>query len=1062
MNSVSRQTALVTTLLAALLAAAPLWGPGMVNTRGGGDSPFLLWRTHQMATNLRAGVFPARWMPDAAYGLGYPFFNYYAALPYYLAGGLALIGVDILTAIQAIQTLGFLLAALAMYGWILRLSGNQGIAWLAAIGYTVAPFHLVNVYVRGDSLSEFYAFAFYPLILERIDALGQKSTRRPSLLTGTVISLGLAYAGLLLTHNISAFIFSPFAGLYGLVWLWRKWRAGDRRWLLMAGQLATGVGIALLLTTWFWLPALVELPYVQLGPSTQDYFHYSRHFRTLNLVQNRFLFDYSIAGGHKARSPFAMGLPQAVLAALGSLSLLRRGIRRQIDGRWVVILAGLVISTLMITPLSRPIWDHLPMLPVVQFPWRFLSVQALFAAATTAAIFLPVPGRRTPSTVHTTVAMGIVALVSLVSTLLSLHPDRLAIGPADVTVERLQLYELFTGNIGTTIRYEWLPRTTNPRPYTSEWLTLGEGEITPPPIPTIPVVDAAANAPPVSAHLLERGPTHQTWRVTGNGNALAFPLLYWPGWSAKVDGTPTDVWPIEDAGYLALTVPSGEHTITLRLSATPLRQAAQGVSLVAVILLTAICIRVYIRMGFPRCVRPPIHAGRGLLIAGLPVLIFLLIPHRDFPAQDALTMDFIQMPYLHHNPDGVNFEGQVRLERYTLSEDHLTPGVPLTVTLDWSDVAGPYTVTLELVSPAAVRPEFDVAPLAEATTPLTPPGQEGQSLVLQLPDDLPRGIYLLRLRLYDGAHQLRALTADGAHQQGELFLRPVWVTRSPTLPTDLGVLAPFGPAIRLHTVTLSQPASDRLSVQATWSTVQPVAANYGLSLRLVDAQGQPHVQLDTQPGYGFLPTSHWRPDEQINDRYTLWLPDDLRPAESYHLEVVLYSVSTLAAIGQVRLPDFSLPLEETIVTRPARRVFDLPTPPHPLNADFGDQIRLVGYDLQSQPTENAFQITLWWQALRTPSADYTIFIHLFDSPDTPPIRQYDAPPRGGIHPTSWWITGEVVSDTITFSLADIPTGTYRLAVGMYDQTSQRLAVTGTRNIVVSENRLILPTEVHVP
>ena len=35
---------------------------------------------------------PVRWMPDAAYGLGYPFFNYYAALPYYLAAGLRLLG----------------------------------------------------------------------------------------------------------------------------------------------------------------------------------------------------------------------------------------------------------------------------------------------------------------------------------------------------------------------------------------------------------------------------------------------------------------------------------------------------------------------------------------------------------------------------------------------------------------------------------------------------------------------------------------------------------------------------------------------------------------------------------------------------------------------------------------------------------------------------------------------------------------------------------------------------------------------------------------------------------
>jgi hypothetical protein len=114
--------ACATLVLVALLAAVALWGPGMVNTRGGGDSPFLLQRTHQMVANLRAGVFPVRWMPDGAYGLGYPFFSFYAALPYYLAGLLALTGLDLLTALKLVQTLGFVAAALGMYGWMYRMA----------------------------------------------------------------------------------------------------------------------------------------------------------------------------------------------------------------------------------------------------------------------------------------------------------------------------------------------------------------------------------------------------------------------------------------------------------------------------------------------------------------------------------------------------------------------------------------------------------------------------------------------------------------------------------------------------------------------------------------------------------------------------------------------------------------------------------------------------------------------------------------------------------------------------------------------------------------------------
>jgi len=1067
-------------ILITLLAAAPLWGPGMVNTRGGGDSPFLLQRTHQMLVNLRAGVFPVRWMPDAAYGLGYPFFNYYSALPYYLAGLLALAGVGLLASLKLVQTLGFIASGLAMYAWMRRIAGNRWAAWLAAVAYTVAPFHLVNVYVRGDSLSEFYAFVFYPLILWALDGICDLTVAPGnSNLRSAVCSLefgaaALAYAGLILTHNISAVIFSPFALLYLLALALQN----SARWrrVLVVGVLALGCG--LLLSAWVWVPTLAETSAVQTGNLIGGYFHHTHHFRTVDLVQASLLFNYSTLAGD---TPFAMGLPQAACAALGGLVLVTCALgrrhsdgalsaRKRLNARWWFVLLGLLVSTAMITPLSRPLWDYLPLLPMTQFPWRFLSVQALFTAAATAVL---VPGQSPFSILHPPfrrmlsirlnpawITLVIAALLVL-SMLLSLHPDRLPIGPADVTTERLQLYELFTQNIGTTIGYEWLPQAVVPRPFTADALIEPDA-----PPRAIPLAGGSLEATRVAWES-----TRQVWQVWGDGGDVAFPLLYWPGWSATVDGTPVDVWPVEGSGYLALEAPPGEHTVTLRLGHTPVRVVAEAMSLAAAIALLALVVKNQIRT--PKLFIVNCSLLIVLILALLAVIALLLPSYGPFDGETDLTMDFDQMPYLHHNPDGVDFGGRARLAGYQLSAEELAPGDMLTVTLDWSYVADVYTATVRLVSPAAIRHE--VTPLAEAAVALgcrrpqrSVPSASSQRVVtplsLRVDQDVPRGVYLLQLsvlgpvRESDAVESVRALTPGGA-VRGTLYLRPVRVARGPALPPDASVLAPFGPEIRLHAATIAQSAPDRLAIRLAWSAARPVAANYGISLRLLDTQEQAVAVMDTQPGYGFLPTSLWRPGELVTDRYVLDLPQDISAGDGYHLMVILYQVSTWEAVGQARLGDFGLPLEVPFEAQRPSRVFSLPPLEHPVGVDFDGEVRLTGYDLAQE--EDVLRLTLWWQALQMPRADYTVFVHFFALDTEAIVVQSDAMPQAGAYPTSWWTTGEVISDTVTLPLSDVPGGVYRLAVGLYDRTVTRLPAVGPDGHRLPDDCAILPGSVEV-
>jgi hypothetical protein len=145
----------------------------------------------------------------------------------------------------------------------------------------------------------------------------------------------------------------------------------------------------------------------------------------------------------------------------------------------------------------------------------------------------------------------------------------------------------------------------------------------------------------------------------------------------------------------------------------------------------------------------------------------------------------------------------------------------------------------------------------------------------------------------------------------------------------------------------------------------------------------------------------------------------------------------------------------TVAPRP--RQFALPKPQTEVQAVFGDVARLLGYDLARDRDADRLTITLWWQAVTTPSRDYKRFLHLYD-PQTERIpAQDDAMPRNWTYPTSWWVEGEVISDTIELDLRDLPVGEYDLAVGWYDPGDGiRLSVTGAALGAVQSNRLVLP------
>lgn len=124
---------------------------------------------------------------------------------------------------------------------------------------------------------------------------------------------------------------------------------------------------------------------------------------------------------------------------------------------------------------------------------------------------------------------------------------------------------------------------------------------------------------------------------------------------------------------------------------------------------------------------------------------------------------------------------------------------------------------------------------------------------------------------------------------------------------------------------------------------------------------------------------------------------------------------------------------------------------HAVNAMLGQDIVLLDYtlaaetlhgsaDLPSVQAGDTVHLTLYWQAIRPVSEDYTVFTHIIDA-QPKQWAGHDNPPVRGTRPTSSWTVGELVVDEYDLMLDPrTPAGEVEIEAGMYlPADGQRLA-----------------------
>lgn len=134
---------------------------------------------------------------------------------------------------------------------------------------------------------------------------------------------------------------------------------------------------------------------------------------------------------------------------------------------------------------------------------------------------------------------------------------------------------------------------------------------------------------------------------------------------------------------------------------------------------------------------------------------------------------------------------------------------------------------------------------------------------------------------------------------------------------------------------------------------------------------------------------------------------------------------------------------------PAYRPPHLPVPAeisHPAQAVWGDEFRLLGYDLQpsSLAPGETVDLTLYLEALRPPSRDWSLFVHLADDLEII-LTQDDRYPQQGLVRASHLRAGERWAEVFHLRVPETAIAPARLAlmVGFYDvRTGERLNVAG--------------------
>ncbi|HEY6442362.1 MAG TPA: 6-pyruvoyl-tetrahydropterin synthase-related protein [Candidatus Acidoferrales bacterium] len=513
----------------------------------GHDFDFHVASWMDVAGQWREGIVYPRWAEWANWGLGEPRFIFYPPASWIVGAALGSV-VPWRMVPGAFIWLALILAGMSM--WILArewLPPPQAV--VAALLYAVNPYNLVIVYYRSD-FAELLAGALFPLLIWGVLPVVAGAWRR-------VPSLAAIFAAIWLTNAPAAVIATYSMVLMILVGCIA--RKSLRPLLLGASAMAGGFALA----AFYILPAAWERRWVQIAQAVSREVHPSRNFLFTRINDPDFvLFNSKVSW-----------IAAGVIAITGIAAIFAARRRRQFPALWWILVSEAVASVFLMLPTSLWLWNTLPELRFIQFPWRWLEMLAVaFAFFLVPAIFSVRSGRLSW-------ILTVVSFIAIAATAVTIVRDAYW---DDQDVPSIAAAIASRRGFDGTDEYAPIGLTRLNLPGNPDDTERPAG-VSPNPAPRFEKFDHASNAlePAEGIRLHVERWTAERKLFTAESTSpvtLALRIADYPSWESQVDSSRIRVTARPATTQILVPLAAGEHRVEVRFRRTWDRTAGDAIS----------------------------------------------------------------------------------------------------------------------------------------------------------------------------------------------------------------------------------------------------------------------------------------------------------------------------------------------------------------------------------------------------------------------------------------------------------------------------------------------------